>query len=302
MHRPGWVALWLAVCALEAGVAGAADGPVVVIPGKAGVPVIINEFGHDASYTIVEGEWGLGRPGVITPRIVSGTLVIPVLPPYRPYYPGLRHRAGLWPPRGRAAGQSQAAETGPQFQTVLDLAVRTIAREPRAAGATAGDRGGAGTRDPEATHPEWSLTRGPAGSRRRQPPIWIHTSIDAIIGDIIMILRLVISLMLLGSALSAVGPAEAADLSSCYYRPCRVPHMAIKRLRAGPVEPFYIVDQGPTYAGPNIRTLPSFEVDGGRMDYPYVGRHLDGGWHWQPPSSVYLHPPRGSLVPADIDD
>jgi hypothetical protein len=88
MYRPGLVALWLAVCAFEAGAARAADGPVVVIPGKAGVPVIINEFGHDASYTIVEGEWGLGRPGVITPRIVAGTLVIPVLPPYRPYFPG----------------------------------------------------------------------------------------------------------------------------------------------------------------------------------------------------------------------
>ena len=37
------------------------QGPVLVIPGRPGIPVVIN--GYDASYTIVEGDWGLSRPG-----------------------------------------------------------------------------------------------------------------------------------------------------------------------------------------------------------------------------------------------
>ncbi|HYI26468.1 MAG TPA: hypothetical protein VD863_01335, partial [Bradyrhizobium sp.] len=39
--------------------ASAGGGFDVVIPGRPGVPIIIN--GIDASYTVVEGMWGLGR-------------------------------------------------------------------------------------------------------------------------------------------------------------------------------------------------------------------------------------------------
>ncbi len=70
----------------------AADGPVRVIPGRPGVPVIINGF--DASYAIVEGEWGLDRPGVVTPTIVAGPLITPVPPPYDRYYPALGRPPG----------------------------------------------------------------------------------------------------------------------------------------------------------------------------------------------------------------
>src|ERR1700730_18644265 len=35
------------------------SGPVIVIPGRPGVPIIIN--GLDASYAVVEGDWGLGK-------------------------------------------------------------------------------------------------------------------------------------------------------------------------------------------------------------------------------------------------
>ena len=35
------------------------SGPVLVIPGRPGVPIIIN--GVDASYAVVEGDWGLGK-------------------------------------------------------------------------------------------------------------------------------------------------------------------------------------------------------------------------------------------------
>ena len=33
------------------------EGPVIVIPTRPGVPVVIN--GRDASYAVVEGDWGL---------------------------------------------------------------------------------------------------------------------------------------------------------------------------------------------------------------------------------------------------
>ena len=43
--------------------ATAADGTWFVVPGKRGIPVIVNPLGFDASYMIVEGDFGLDRPG-----------------------------------------------------------------------------------------------------------------------------------------------------------------------------------------------------------------------------------------------
>jgi hypothetical protein len=67
-------------------------GPILVIPGKPGIPVVIN--GYDASYTIVEGDWGLARPGQVSPVIVSGPLITP-----SPYHPG-----HYFPHQGRRPG------------------------------------------------------------------------------------------------------------------------------------------------------------------------------------------------------
>ena len=60
-------------------------GPVLVIPGRPGIPVVIN--GYDASYTIVEGDWGLARPGQVSPVIVSGPLITAVALSHRPLFP-----------------------------------------------------------------------------------------------------------------------------------------------------------------------------------------------------------------------
>jgi hypothetical protein len=49
--------LALALC----GVALADSGPVIVVPGRPGVPVIVN--GVDVSGAVVYGDWGLARPG-----------------------------------------------------------------------------------------------------------------------------------------------------------------------------------------------------------------------------------------------
>jgi len=66
--------------------------PVIVIPGKAGVPVYIN--GIDASYGVVEGEFGLDRPGLMTPTVVYRPIVVSV--PTRPpaYHPEDGRRPG----------------------------------------------------------------------------------------------------------------------------------------------------------------------------------------------------------------
>jgi hypothetical protein len=74
------------VFALAASPALAQRAPEIVIPGKPGVPVMIN--GIDASYGIVEGEFGLDRPGLFAPTVVYRPLLIAypnaVVPGYYP--------------------------------------------------------------------------------------------------------------------------------------------------------------------------------------------------------------------------
>jgi hypothetical protein len=71
------------------------DGsPVFVIPGKRGVPVIVNGYGLDASYSVVEGDFGLSRPGSVNPVIVAGPRLPPMLPPVKHYYPGTGETPG----------------------------------------------------------------------------------------------------------------------------------------------------------------------------------------------------------------
>lgn len=48
--------------------AWADNEPVIVIPGRAGVPVLM--YGVDVSGAVIEGEWGLNRPGVVTPTVI----------------------------------------------------------------------------------------------------------------------------------------------------------------------------------------------------------------------------------------
>lgn len=66
--------------------------PEIVIPGKPGVPVYIN--GVDASWGIVEGEFGLDRPNEVAPTIV-----------YRPYLVAIPYGVpGYFPADGRRPG------------------------------------------------------------------------------------------------------------------------------------------------------------------------------------------------------
>jgi len=67
------------------------SSPVLVIPGSAGVPIIIN--GVDASYAVVEGDWGLGKGVHVTPTVYGGRAVDPA-PQVGHYYPSLGHQPG----------------------------------------------------------------------------------------------------------------------------------------------------------------------------------------------------------------
>src|SRR5262249_56787868 len=71
-----------------------AQGTWVVIPGRPDVPVFVNPYGFDASYTVVEGDFGLDRPAQVNPVIISGPHVVPPPGFVRPYYPGTGHVPG----------------------------------------------------------------------------------------------------------------------------------------------------------------------------------------------------------------
>jgi hypothetical protein len=84
------------------------NGPVIVVPGRSDVPVILN--GRDVSWSVVYGDWGLRRPGA--DLIIQGA--VPVYPQawagYYPTWPGnyparagnYAGWAGYYPATGRA--------------------------------------------------------------------------------------------------------------------------------------------------------------------------------------------------------
>jgi hypothetical protein len=97
VHRNLKLALVAGLALGAVGLPALADNePVIVVPGRAGVPVMM--YGVDVSGAVIEGEWGLNRPGVVAP-----TVIMPYWAPYpeegaaAPYYP----RTGRKPPYGR---------------------------------------------------------------------------------------------------------------------------------------------------------------------------------------------------------
>jgi hypothetical protein len=73
------------------------EGPVIVIPSRPGVPVVIN--GRDASYAVVEGDWGLSRPGAGIVTVIGGSPIMP-----NEVY---RRRNSYIPKYGRAPGRGR---------------------------------------------------------------------------------------------------------------------------------------------------------------------------------------------------
>lgn len=75
LRRQNGVAMWTAALAiLGASTQACADhAPSYVVPGRLDVPVVIN--GVDASWSVVQGDWGLYRPGAPT-TVELGTPVL----------------------------------------------------------------------------------------------------------------------------------------------------------------------------------------------------------------------------------
>ena len=69
----------------------AGGGFEIVIPGRPGVPVIIN--GVDASYAVVEGDFGLGKGVHMQPTVYGGRYV-DFEPSVGHYYPSAGHMPG----------------------------------------------------------------------------------------------------------------------------------------------------------------------------------------------------------------
>jgi hypothetical protein len=100
MRTAGSVVLALSGVLCGGAAALAADsGPVIVLPGRHGLPVIIN--GVDVTGAVLEGDFGLNKPHMVGP-----TVVIP--DPYRSYrgtsYRGGYVQGGYYPAFGHEPG------------------------------------------------------------------------------------------------------------------------------------------------------------------------------------------------------
>jgi len=87
--------LAMAMCGASGPAAFADHGPVLVIPAVPGVPVIIAH--REASYAVVEGDWGLFRPGAVTPTMIRRWDDGETVRGRRHYFPG----SGIRPGYGR---------------------------------------------------------------------------------------------------------------------------------------------------------------------------------------------------------
>jgi hypothetical protein len=98
------LALGAALCA--PGIACADHGPVIVIPGRPDVPVIVN--GVDAGWSVVDGDWGLHRPGHGRVTVEGGWLLTVGYPP-----PGYFPSTGRRPRYGRREILPRSARPAP---------------------------------------------------------------------------------------------------------------------------------------------------------------------------------------------
>ncbi len=101
----------LGFCAGSVPARGDDYGPVIVVPTRPDVPVIIN--GVDASWCVVEGDWGLFRPAAVPvtvtcPHRFAAPVRAPTPVDYTPYYyPRTGHKPNVGrlevePPANRA--------------------------------------------------------------------------------------------------------------------------------------------------------------------------------------------------------
>ena len=126
--------------------AAAGEGFSIVIPGRPGVPIILN--GVDASWAVVESDWGLGKNVHIQPTVYGGRLV-DLTPQAGHYYPSAGHTPGygrleIQPPANRRLPQPaesyrkswsmQSAPQGAQSDIPYDPPAVILAPQSHGAG------------------------------------------------------------------------------------------------------------------------------------------------------------------------
>jgi hypothetical protein len=70
--------------------ARAQNEPVIVVPGRPGVPVMM--YGVDVSGAVIEGEFGLNQPGQVAPTVIMPFWPQDIFALPGPYYPSTGHR------------------------------------------------------------------------------------------------------------------------------------------------------------------------------------------------------------------
>jgi hypothetical protein len=103
----------------------AGEGFDIVIPGRPGVPIIIN--GVDASYSVVEGDFGLGKGIHMQPTVYGGRYV-DFEPSVGHYYPSAGHKPGY----GRLEIEPPANRRLPQPAESYDRSWSAQSAPPRA--------------------------------------------------------------------------------------------------------------------------------------------------------------------------
>lgn len=100
MRRANVLVLVLAGLAAASAVAQAADsGPVIVVPGRHHLPVIVN--GVDVTGAVVEGDWGLYSPHMLHLTVIPAPITYST---YRGGYYGEYVRGTYFPALGREPG------------------------------------------------------------------------------------------------------------------------------------------------------------------------------------------------------
>jgi hypothetical protein len=167
----------------------AGDGFNIVVPGRPGVPVIIN--GIDASYAVVEGDWGLAKGIQVQPTVYGGVPIDPD-PHVGHYYPTLGKKPGygrleIEPPPNRKLPKpapayheswgAQSAPPQPQPQSQVPLYPPPLIMGPQGDERQRGeqDRRGRNNRSEEnGGRPSFAqapaMSRPPAASGARSTP------------------------------------------------------------------------------------------------------------------------------------
>jgi hypothetical protein len=100
MRRAGFVVGLIGLVLGSASVLAADSGPVIVIPGRHGLPVIIN--GVDVTGMVLEGDWGLYKPHMVGPTIIPAW--IPGQAYQGRYYQGRSVQGSYFPAFGHEPG------------------------------------------------------------------------------------------------------------------------------------------------------------------------------------------------------